>query len=85
MGNFSVCGVVLSYAPDQAVAMMKQHTGWNFAGRSVGAAINAKLVDLYLAGTIKTVIGSVVPFSEVPQAFEDMAASKTTGRIVVQL
>jgi NADPH2:quinone reductase len=85
MGNFSVCGVVLSYAPDQAVGMMKQHTGWNFAGRSVGANITKKLVDLYLAKKIRTVIGEVVPFSEVPQAFEDVAASKTTGRIIVQL
>ena len=85
MGNFSVCGVVLSYAPAQAVPMMKAHTGWNFAASAVGAEITAKLVDLYLAKKIRTVIGEVVPFSKVPQAFEDMAASKTTGRIIVQV
>ena len=34
---------------------------------------------------IRTVIGEVVPFSDVPQAFEDMATSKTTWRITVQV
>ena len=85
MGNFSVCGVVLSYAPAQAVPMMKAHTGWNFAASAMGAEITAKLVDFYLAKKIRTVIGEVVPFTDVPRAFEDMAASKTTGRIVVQV
>ncbi len=40
---------------------------------------------MVLAGQIHTVIGKVVDFSQVPEAFEAMAASQTTGRIVVQL
>ena len=85
MGNFKLCGVLLSYANDAAVPMMKAHTGWNFASSSKGADITRQLVDLYRAQKIRTVIGSVVDFADVPAAFEAMAASKTTGRIVVQL
>ncbi len=65
--------------------MMKAHTGWNFASSAKGAEITRQLVDLYLNGTIRTVIGDVVDFAQVPEAFEAMAASRTTGRIVVRL
>ncbi|MDB5393220.1 MAG: alcohol dehydrogenase [Rhodospirillales bacterium] len=85
MGNFKLCGVLLSYAPEAAVPMMKAHTGWNFASSGKGADITRQLVDLYLKKKIRTVIGSVVDFADVPAAFEAMAASKTTGRIVVRL
>jgi NADPH2:quinone reductase len=85
LGNFKLCGVLLSYAPDQAVPMMKAGMGWNFASTSMGAEINRQLVDLYLNKKIRAVIGSVVDFADVPAAFEAMAASKTTGRIVVRL
>jgi len=85
MGNFDMRGVLLSYAPDQAVAMMKAHTGWNFASHSKGTEITKGIVDLYAAKKIKAIIGSTVDFSQVPQAFEDMAASKTTGRTVVRV
>ena len=85
LGNFRLCGVLLSYAADPAVPMMKAHLGWNFAPTSLGAEITRNLVELYKAKKIHTVIGKVVDFSQVPQAFEAMAASKTMGRIVVQL
>jgi NADPH:quinone reductase-like Zn-dependent oxidoreductase len=83
MGNFSVCGVVLSYAPAQAVPMMKAHTGWNFASTAMGAEITKKLVDLYLAKKIRPIIGETVSFADVPQAFDDFAESRTVGRVVV--
>jgi len=85
MGNFKLCGVVLSYVDDFAVPMMKQHTGWNFAPSSLGAEITRKLVDLITSGKVHTVIGSVVDFADVPAAFEAMAAGKTVGRTVVRL
>jgi NADPH2:quinone reductase len=85
LGNFRLCGVLLSYAPDPAVPMMKAHMGWNFASSSLGAEITRNLVEMYRGKKIHTVVGKVVDFSQVPQAFEDMAAAKTTGRIVVQL
>ena len=52
---------------------------------SIGAEITRNLVALYREKNIRTVIGQVVDFSQVPQAFEDMAASRTTGRIIVRL
>jgi NADPH2:quinone reductase len=85
MGNFDMRGVLLSYAADQAVAMMKAHTGWNFASHSKGVEITKGIVDLYTAGKIKAIVGSTVDFSQVPEAFEAMAASKTTGRTVVRV
>ena len=65
--------------------MMKGHLGWNFASTSLGAEITRNLVEMVQAKTIKTVIGKVVDFADVPEAFEAMAASKTTGRIIVRL
>jgi NADPH2:quinone reductase len=85
MGNFDMCGVLLSYAADQAVPMMKAHTGWNFAPQSLGAKITKGVVDLYTAKKIKAIIGKTVDFSQVPEAFEAMAASQTTGRTVVRV
>ena len=85
MGNFDMRGVLLSYAPDQAVTMMKAHTGWNFASQSRGAAITKGVVDLYVAKKIKAIVGSEVDFDQVPEAFEAMAASKTVGRTVVRV
>ncbi len=85
MGNFDMRGVLLSYAPDQAVPMMKAHTGWNFTPQSRGAAITKGIVDLYVAKKIKAIVGSEVDFAHVPDAFEAMAASKTVGRTVVRV
>jgi NADPH2:quinone reductase len=82
MGNFDMRGVLLSYAPDQAVPA---HTGWNFAPQSKGAEITKGIVDLYIAGEIKAIVGKEVDFAHVPDAFEDMAAGKTVGRTVVRV
>jgi NADPH2:quinone reductase len=85
LGNFHLCGVMLSYVPEQAAPMMKRHMGWNFATHSVGARIMHSLVELVSAGKIRTVIGSEVDFSQVPAAFEAMAAGKTVGRTIVRM
>jgi NADPH2:quinone reductase len=85
LGNFKLCGVMLSYADDATAPMLKAGMGWNFPSTRLGAEITRKIVDLILAKKVKPVIGSVVPFTEVPAAFEAMAASKTVGRVVVQL
>ncbi len=82
-GNFKLCGVGLGYADDMTGAYLKKSMGWNFCSQRLGAEINRKIVDLILAKKVRTVIGSTVPFSEVPAAFEAMAASRTTGRTVV--
>ena len=45
-GNFKLCGVLLSYAPEGMAAVMKQATGWNFCSDALGAEIMAKIVEL---------------------------------------
>lgn len=83
LGNFKLCGVLLSYADDAMGAMLKHGTGWNFPPSRLGAEITARLVDLIAAKAIRPVIGSTMSFAEVPEAFEAMAAGKTVGRTVV--
>lgn len=85
LGNFKLCGVMLSYVPDVAGPMMKRHLGWNMCPHSLGAKITASLVSMLEAGQICTVIGRVADFSEVPDAFEAMAAGQTVGRTVVRM
>ena len=85
LGNFKLCGVMLSYADPVTGPMLKQRMGWNFPPSSLGAEITRNLVNLLAAGKIRTVIGKVVDFADVPAAFEAMAASKTVGRTVVRL
>jgi NADPH2:quinone reductase len=83
LGNFRLCGVMLSYAEDMQGAMLKRHMGWNFPPTRLGAEITRNLVDLLVAGKIRAVIGRTCSFAEVPDAFEAMAAGQTTGRTVV--
>ena len=63
---------------------MKAHTGWNFCSHSRGAAITKGIVDLYVAGRIKAVIGQVADFAEVPEAFEAMSKPDTVSPVVVR-
>jgi NADPH2:quinone reductase len=83
LGNFKLCGVMLSYAPDEMIGVMKTGMGWNVAPSSLGARITRDLVDLVRAGAVRPVIGSVVDFEHLPQLMADMAARRTTGRAIV--
>ena len=47
--------------------------------------ITAEVIDLVRAGKVRPVIGSVVGFDEVPQAIDDLANRRTSGRVVIQL
>ena len=85
MGNFKLCGVLLSYAPDAMVPAMKGAIGANFAPASLGARIHQQIVDLVLAGAVKPVIGKVVDFGELPAALGAMANRETVGRVVANL
>ena len=40
-GNLRLCGVLLSYAPEEAIPAMKQGMGWNFCPTALGASILA--------------------------------------------
>jgi NADPH:quinone reductase len=85
MANIRLCGVLLSYAPDGAVAAMKGAIGANFAPASLGARIQREIVDLVAAGTVRPVVGRVVDFVDIPAALAAMINRDTVGRIVGRL
>lgn len=85
MGNFKLCGVLLSYQVDENVSAIKAMSGGNFAPASLGAQIHRELMDLAIAGSIRPVIGDVVDFAELPAALHALASRETTGRIVGRL
>jgi NADPH2:quinone reductase len=84
-GNLKLCGVLLSYADPGIATLVKQAMGFNFVGREVGEEISTKVLELVRTGAVRPVIGRVVGFDEVPQAIDDLANRRTTGRVVVQL
>ena len=80
-GNFDLCGVVLSYRRDPAVA--KRHSGFNLFSRVDGERVHAHLVELLDAGRIRTVVGRTAPWSELPAELTRLANRATTGRTVL--
>jgi NADPH2:quinone reductase len=85
VGNFKLCGVILSYAPEPLGLMLKKSMGWNFASDALGARIMREIIDLVVAKQIRPVIGRVVGFDELPAAVEAMANRETVGRTIVRL
>lgn len=83
LSNARLCGVMLSYQSDQMVGFLKSALGWNVAPNSIGLRIQAEIVERYLAGRIKAVIGEVVPFAELPRAIDAMGKRATVGRVIV--
>ncbi len=84
-GNLKLCGVLLSYADPGVATFVKQAMGFNFVGREVGERITREVLELVRAGKVRPVIGAVHPFDAVPQAIDDLANRRTTGRVVVRL
>ncbi|MDX2275801.1 MAG: zinc-binding dehydrogenase [Hyphomonadaceae bacterium] len=85
LGNCHFSGVMLAYANEQMAAGLKRAMGWNFPSTALGAAIQQSILALALAGKIRAVIGSTVPFEQTPAAFAALAAKTTTGRSIVLL
>jgi NADPH2:quinone reductase len=85
LGNFKLCGVLLAYANDGMVQMLKTAMGWNMAPTHLGASITGKIIELVLQQKIRPVIGKVVTFDEIPVAIEAMAHRETVGRTIVKL
>jgi NADPH2:quinone reductase len=83
LANARVCGVMLSYQPDQLVGVVKSAMGWNVAPTSVGARIQQEILDRYRARRIRAVVGEVVPFEELPRAIDAMRRRATVGRVVI--
>jgi len=82
-GNFAILGVLLAYS--RAPVPIKRATGFNLMPKEVGDEIQAALLELLAAGSIRPVVGKVVPFGEIPQALERLEERKTIGRTVVEL
>jgi NADPH:quinone reductase len=85
LGNFKLCGVMLSYADADRQKMMKDLLGWNLPSDELGAEITRSVVELVRAGRVRAVVGQVVEFDDVPAAITRMANRETVGRVVVKL
>jgi NADPH2:quinone reductase len=85
LGNLKLCGVMLAYAPPEMAGFLKTGMGWNFAPSELGRQIMRQVIDLVEAGKVTPVVGSVVPFEDIPRAIEAMANRETVGRIIVDV
>jgi NADPH2:quinone reductase len=85
MGNFKLCGVLLSYADAERQKMMKELLGWNLPSDALGVEITRNIVEMVKAKRVRAVVGSVVEFEDVPEAIEAMANRETVGRTIVRL
>ena len=85
LGNFKLCGVLLAYAQPDMAHLVKTAMGWNFASDQLGEKIMGEIITRYLAGDIKTVVGSVVEFDDAPEAIAAMANRETIGRTIVKV
>ena len=85
VGNLKLCGVLLAYAPEPVIPMMKKGMGWNFLPASRGAEITREIAAQVVAGKLKPVIGRVAKFEEIPREIHALAMRGTTGRTIVML
>ena len=84
-GNFHLCGVLLSYAPEPVIPMMKKGMGWNFCPNALGAQIMKEIVDGVRDGAFEPVIGKVAAFEEIPAEMQALFERKTIGRTIITL
>jgi len=82
-GNFKLCGVLMAYADEAIVPMMKKGMGWNLCSSRLGEKIMARIVDLVREEKLQPVIGETVSFMGLPAAMERLRDRATTGRVVV--
>jgi NADPH2:quinone reductase len=87
-GNFDLLGVILAYtepayAPHATGFAPVPVPRFNPPTTDVGRAVQAHLLELLDAGSIRPVVGATVAFADLPAALDDMESRATTGRIVV--
>jgi NADPH2:quinone reductase len=83
MGNVKLGGVLLNYAADDMISMLKTAMGWNVAPTELGVRITAEIVELVRQGALRPVVGQVVAFEDLPDAIDAMARRQTVGRVIV--
>ena len=84
-GNFQLCGVLLAYAPEPVVPMMKKGMGWNFCPDVLGARITEEVVDWVRSGAVRPVVGKTIAFEDIPSELEAMFERKRVGRTIALL
>jgi NADPH:quinone reductase len=82
-GNFSLCGVCHAYAEDPRE--FKRVTGYNFPSHADGERVHTRILELIREGQLRPIIGSEVPFTDLPAALQSMADRRTIGRVVVRV
>jgi NADPH:quinone reductase len=82
-GNFSLCGVCHAYAEDPRE--FKRATGYNFPSHADGERVHTRILELIRQGKVRPIIGSEVPFTDLPAALQSMADRRTVGRVVVRV
>jgi NADPH:quinone reductase len=87
-GNFDLVGVILAYVDEEAVP----HVGsfvplpvprFNPPTAEMGRGVQGHLLELLAAGSIRPIVGAVVPFAGLAKALDDMESRTTVGRTVV--
>lgn len=81
-GNFSLVGVCLVYVLDPLGT--RRTLGFNWPSRAEGQAAHATILELLRTGRIRTSVGRVLDFDDIPAALDDMEQRRTTGRLVVR-
>jgi len=83
LSNAKLCGVLLNYADDGMVSMLKQMLGWNVAPRELGERISREILELVRRKEVRAVVGQTAAFDDLPAAVHAMASRATTGRTIV--
>ncbi len=87
-GNFELVGVILSYVdaarlPHVTAFAPVPVPRFNPPTTHMGRQIQADLLRLLAAGSIRPIVGRTVPFEGLAHALDDMESRSTVGRIVV--
>ncbi|MGB0620420.1 MAG: zinc-binding dehydrogenase [Myxococcota bacterium] len=78
-GNFSVCGVLMTYGDPDAFGLV----GIHMVPRERGLALHEHLIELLEAGSIRPVVGRTVDHTALPAELERMERRETMGRTIL--
>jgi NADPH:quinone reductase-like Zn-dependent oxidoreductase len=82
-GNFSLLGVCHAYTADPIT--WKRLTGMSIPSHEEGERLHARLLALFEAGSLRTVIGREATFEELPSALAELEGRATSGRTIVHV
>ncbi len=87
-GNFDLAGVILAYVDEELIPHVSGSVPvpvprFNPPSTQIGGQVQTHLLELLAAGSIRPIVGAVVPFERLAYALDDMESRKTVGRVVV--